>query len=196
MTRNRPSPAILMAALLTFVASGAALAANPPSVTANGVPLALAGKGIDVGQPAPNFTALNDKFEPVSLQDFSGKVVLISAVPSLDTKVCSLQTHRFDQAIAQLPKNVVVMTISMDLPFAQQQFCGKEDIKDMVVISDSAHREFGTTYGVLIPARGLLARSVFVIDAKGILRYEQIVPELSHEPDYDAALAAVRKLAG
>ncbi len=122
--------------------------------------------------------------------------MLISAVPSLDTKVCTLQTKRFDEELAKLPADVVVMTISMDLPFAQQQFCGREDIKGMVVVSDSARREFGKAWGVLIPARGLLARSVFVVGPDGRIRYEQIVPELTHEPDYDAALAALREVAG
>ncbi len=191
---TRAVPATVALALAVALALPA-LAANPGSVTLKGVPLELAGTGVAIGDPAPNFTALNGSFEPVSLADFKGKTVLISAVPSLDTEVCTLQTRHFNQAIAKLPASVVVLTISMDLPFAQQQFCGKEDITSMVVTSDSARREFGKAYGVYIPSRGLLARSVFVVGPEGVLRYAQIVPELTQEPDYDAALAAVRKVA-
>jgi thiol peroxidase len=194
--RKGPLPRFApLVAVAVIAMSGPALSDGPRTVTLQGKTLTLAGKGVQVGEPAPGFTVLDGEFQPVSLSEFRGRIVLISAVPSLDTRVCTLQTKRFDEAIADLPKNVVVMTISMDLPFAQKQFCGKEDIKDMVVVSDSARREFGNAYGVLIPERGLLARSVFVIDPGGVLRYQQIVPEMTHEPDYDAALAAVRSLA-
>ena len=181
---------------LVFVAAAVAVAtaASATEVTMKGNPVTLSGETVAVGEKAPDFTALDGKFQPVALADFKGRPVLISAVPSLDTPVCSLQTKRFNTELADLPAELVVMTISMDLPFAQQRFCGKEDIKGMVVVSDAARREFGRAYGVLIAERGLLARSVFLIDADGTLRYVQIVPEVSQEPDYDAALAAVREI--
>lgn len=132
MTRRILRPAAAALALAALLA-GPVLAAQ---VTLKGQPLQLVGEPVAVGAEAPDFTALDNDFKPISLDDFKGKTVLISAVPSLDTKVCTLQTKRFDEELAKLPPDVVVMTISMDLPFAQQQFCGREDIKDMVVLSD------------------------------------------------------------
>jgi thiol peroxidase len=171
---------------------GLATAGNAAEVTMKGKPIELAGKSVAVGDQAPDFTALDADFQPVSLGDFRGRRVLISAVPSLDTPVCSLQTKRFNSELDGLPDDLVVLTISMDLPFAQRRFCGSEDIQGMVVVSDSARREFGKAYGVLIEERGLLARSIFLVDAGGKIEYVQVVPEITHEPDYEAALAAVR----
>ena len=184
----------LVAVLVLAVAAGFATAGQTAQITIKGKPVTLAGTLVAVGDKAPDFTALDNGFQPVSLDEFRGRPVLISAVPSLDTPVCSLQTKRFNEELAKLPADLVVMTISMDLPFAQQRFCGKEDIKDMVVVSDSARREFGKAWGVLIAERGLLARSVFLVDGEGVVRYVQLVPELTHEPDYDAVLAAVREI--
>ena len=189
MTMRRNSWLVILA-----VAIAVATGANATEVTMKGNPVTLSGKTVAVGDPAPDFTALDGTFQPVSLGDFKGRPVLISAVPSLDTPVCSLQTKRFNAELAELPEELVVVTISMDLPFAQQRFCGKEDIEGMVVVSDAARREFGQAYGVLIAERGLLARSVFLIDADGTLRYVQIVPEVAQEPDYAEALAAVREV--
>ena len=189
MTMRRNSWLVILAAAIA-----AATGANATEVTMKGNPVTLSGKTVAVGDPAPDFTALDGTFQPVSLGDFKGRPVLISAVPSLDTPVCSLQTKRFNAELAELPEELVVVTISMDLPFAQQRFCGKEDIEGMVVVSDAARREFGQAYGVLIAERGLLARSVFLIDADGTLRYVQIVPEVAQEPDYAEALAAVREV--
>jgi thiol peroxidase len=182
--------------LLTIAVAALPSMIPAAEVTMKGQPIALAGQPVSVGEKAPEFTALDAEFQPVSLDAFRGRPVLVSAVPSLDTPVCSLQTRRFHEALSRLPDDVVVITISMDLPFAQKRFCGQEDIRDMVVLSDSARREFGRAYGVAIPDRGLLARSVFVIDREGIVRYVQIVPEITEEPRYDDALAAVREIAG
>ena len=178
--------------LAVLVLVGLAAIVATAQITMKGNPVTLAGTPVAVGDRAPDFTALDGSFQPVSLGDFKGKTVLISVVPSLDTRVCSLQTKRFHEELAKLPAGVVVMTISMDLPFAQKRFCGQEDIADMVVVSDSARREFGEAYCVLSAERGLLARSFFVVDEVGVVRYAQIVPEITQEPDYDAALAAVR----
>lgn len=193
--RRRPHrfPPLALAAVAALIL--AAVPALATQVTMKGHPITLSGETVAVGDRAPDFAALDASFQPVSLSSFHGRPVLVSAVPSLDTPVCSLQTKRFHQELAGLPAGVVVMTISMDSPFAQKRFCGQEDIADMVVVSDSARREFGAAYGVLIADRGLLARSVFVIDAQGVIRYLQIVPEVTDEPDYDAALAVLRKLA-
>jgi thiol peroxidase len=182
---------VSLAALLALVAGVASA-----QITMKGKPITLAGEVPAVGEPAPGFTALDNDFQPVSLGDFAGHPVLISVVPSLETSVCSMQTRHFNEELAKLPAEVVVITISMDLPTAQKRFCGAEGITRMVVLSDSARREFGAAYGVLIPERGVLTRSVFVVDAAGVLRYAQLVPEVSHEPDYAAALAALRGAAG
>ena len=188
----------LLRLVLTAAAALAAaslVAAPATQVAVKGVPLTLAGPPPAVGDPAPDFSALDAGFEPVGLDSFAGRPVLISVVPSLDTPVCSRQTKRFAAELAGLPDDVAVVTVSMDLPFAQKEFCGREGIEEMVVLSDAARREFGERWGVLIPERGLLARSLFVVDREGVVRHVQVVPELTDEPDYDAALAALRRVA-
>jgi thiol peroxidase len=162
-------------------------------VTMKGGPLTLLGPELKVGDRAPDFTAVDGGFAPVKLSDFAGKTVLISAVPSLDTGVCQIQTKRFNEEAERLPDSVVVLTVSMDLPFAQSRFCGAENIKKIRVLSDSLHRDFGDKFGLRIKENGLLARSVWIVDPKGTITYRQIVPELTTEPDYAAALAAVKK---
>jgi thiol peroxidase len=130
----------------------------------------------------------------VSLGDSAGKVRLITSVPSIDTPVCDTMTRKFNEQAAQLPDNVEVYTISMDLPFAQKRWCGNADIDKVKTLSDYQERSFGENYGLLIKELKLLARAVFVIDAAGKIAYREIVPEVTDEPDYDAALAAVKKL--
>jgi thiol peroxidase len=164
-------------------------------VTMQGSPLTLIGPELSVGDEAPDFTAMDRGLDGVGLSDLKGKVVLISAVPSVDTSVCSLQTQRFNEEAASLPDNVVVVTISQDLPFALDRFCGAEGIDKLHVLSDHANAEFGRAYGVLIKGLRLLARSVFVIGADGRISYMQIVPEVTDHPDYEAALEAARKAA-
>ena len=161
-------------------------------VTARGNPLTLLGPDLPVGAAAPDFRVVDGQFQEVKLSDFRGKTVLISAVPSLDTSVCSEQTQRFDREAEKLPGNVVVLTISLDLPFAQSRFCDEESIERIQVLSDHMSRDFGQKYGVLIKEMALLARSVFVISPDGKIAYREIVPELTNHPDYDQALAAVR----
>ena len=119
---------------------------------------------------------------------------MISVVPSIDTGICSLQTKRFNEEVAKLPKNVVLLTISADLPFAQKRYCQQEQIDNMPVLSDAVWRDFGSNYGLLIKDMGLLTRSVLIIDSSGILVYQQLVDELAKEPDYDHALAALKQL--
>ncbi len=165
-------------------------------VTMKGSPVVLLGRGVKAGEAARGFRVVDGAFQPVRLSDFRGKVVVISAVPSLDTGVCSAQTKRFNDEAAKLPADVVVLTISMDLPFAQKRFCETEKIGGIRVLSDHVWREFGTAYGVLIKDMGLLARAVFVVGKDGTVVYEQVVREVATHPDYDAALAAARKAAG
>ena len=161
-------------------------------VTVHGSPLTLLGPEVKVGDAAPDFTVVDAEFKPVKLSDFRGQTVLLAAVPSLDTPVCSLETKRFNDEAERLPENVVVLTVSEDLPFAQARFCGAENIKKIRVLSDSVQKDFGKKYGVLIKENGLLARSIWVIGPDGKIKYREIVPELSNHPDYDKALAAVR----
>ncbi len=164
-------------------------------VTTKQKPLTLLGPDVRVGDPAPDFRVVDGAFQPVRLSDFAGYAVLISAVPSLDTGVCALQTKRFNDEVATLPKDVIVLTVSMDLPFAQKRFCEFEKVDRVQVLSDHVWREFGASYGTLIKELGLLARSVFVIGKNGRVVYRQIVPEMSEQPDYEAALEALRTAA-
>ncbi len=163
-------------------------------VTFKGNPLTLLGPAVTVGSTAPGFHVLNQDLSPISLDAFKGKTLLISAVPSLDTPVCDAQIRRFNQEAAKLP-NVEILTISMDLPFAQKRWCGSAGIDRVKVVSDHKEASFGTAYGVLIKELRLLSRSIFLVDASGTVRYVEYVPEISSHPNYDAALAAARSLA-
>jgi len=163
-------------------------------VTMEGKPLTLLGKEIKVGEPAPDFEALANDLSPVKLSSFHGKVCIISSVPSLDTPVCDTMTRRFNEEAVALGDDVVVLTISMDLPFAQKRWCGAAGVKNVQTLSDHRDASFGNAFGVLIKELRLLARAVFVIDKDGIVRYIQIVNELTNEPDYEAVLETVKKL--
>jgi thiol peroxidase len=152
----------------------------------------LLGQEIKVGDTAPQFEALDNSLAPAKLSAFQGKVVIISAVPSLDTPVCDLETRRFNAEAAKLGQEVVVLTISMDLPFAQKRWCGAAGVTHVTTLSDHKDAAFGLAYGVLIKELRLLTRAVFVVDRKGVVRYVELVREITHEPDYDAALTAVK----
>ena len=168
---------------------------NTPSVTMRGKPVVLLGTPVEAGTLAPDFRVVDGAFQPVKLSDFKGTVVLVSAVPSLDTPLCSLQTKRFNEEAAHLPSNVVVLAISEDLPFAQKRFCESEEIGRIRTLSDSVWRDFGAKYGILIENMGVLARSIWIVAADGRLVYRQIVPEITTHPDYDAALQVARDAA-
>lgn len=163
-------------------------------VTMKGDPLTLLGSSVQVGQTAPDFTVVDNHLSPVKLSDFRGKVVVISSVPSLDTGVCDKQTRRFNEEATKLGDKVVILTISMDLPFAQSRWCGAAGVKQVKTLSDYRQADFGMKYGLLIKELRLLARAVMVMDVKGVVQYEQLVPEIATEPDYDAAIAVVKKL--
>ncbi|MBM4048204.1 MAG: thiol peroxidase [Planctomycetes bacterium] len=163
-------------------------------VTFKGNPLTLLGKEVKVGDKAPDFEALANDLSPVKLSSFKGKVVVISSVPSLDTPVCDLQTRRFNQEAAGMSADVVILTVSMDLPFAQKRWCGAAGVTAVQTLSDHRDASFGKAFGVVIKELRLLARAVFVVDKDGKVQHAQIVKEITTEPDYEAALAAVRKL--
>ncbi|WP_105171201.1 thiol peroxidase [Pseudoalteromonas sp. T1lg24] len=163
-------------------------------ISANSKMLTLRGNAVELGQQAPDFKAANNKFAPVSLSDFEGKAVLISTVPSLDTGVCSLQTKHFNDKFAANYSDVVMLTISMDLPFAQSRFCKAENITQMNTLSDAVWREFAQNYGLLIQDMGLLARGVIILDKDHKIVYKQLVANLAKEPDYVSVESALKKL--
>ena len=163
-------------------------------VTFKGGPLTLIGNEVSVGQTAPDFTAAANDLSPYKLSDDSGKVVVVSVVPSLDTPVCDTQTRKFNEAAASLGDNVVIVTVSVDLPFAQARWCGAAGVEQVKTVSDYNGVEFGTKYGLLIKELHLLTRAVLVVDQQGVIRYYQLVSEVTDEPDYDAALESVKKL--
>ena len=164
-------------------------------VTFQGNPLTLVGLEVKVGDPAPDAEVLANDLSPVKLSSFRGKVVVLSCVPSLDTPVCDTQTRKFNEKAAELGDNVVILTASMDLPFAQGRWCGAAGIDAVQTVSDHRSAELATAYGVLIKELRLLARAVFVIDKTGKVQYIEIVSEVTNEPNYDAALAAAEELA-
>jgi len=161
-------------------------------ITFQGKPLTLIGSGLKVGSEAPHFTLTANDLSDLRCDAYHGKILVLSVVPSLDTPVCATQTRTFNQRATQLAKDVTVLTVSMDLPFAQRRFCGTEGIDRVTTASDYKHRTFGQAFGVLIRELGLLARAVFVLDRKGKVVHAEYVPEVTQEPNYDAALAAVK----
>jgi len=163
-------------------------------VTMKGNPLTLVGSEVKVGDVMPDCEVVGKELAPVKLSSFRGKVCIISSFPSLDTSVCDMMARRFNEEAVALGSDVVVLAISMDLPFAQDRWCIAADVKNVNVLSDHRTASFGQAFGVLIKELRLLARAVFVVDKEGIVRYMQMVDELTHEPDYEAVLKAVEKL--
>ncbi|MCW8866098.1 MAG: thiol peroxidase [Colwellia sp.] len=164
-------------------------------VKANDKYVTLLGTQVNLGEQAPNFKVVDKNFSPVQLTDFTGQTLLISVVPSLDTGVCSLQTKRFNEESAKLPKNITLLTISNDLPFAQKRFCKVENIEQIKVLSDSVWRDFGAKYGLIIKDMGLLTRAIFIIDEHGKIKYKELVENISQHPDYAQALTAAKDIA-
>ena len=164
------------------------------TVNMKGRPLVLAGNEIKLSDKAPDFEVVGKDLSPVKFSSFAGKVCIISCVPSLDTSVCDIMTRRFNEEAVKLGDDVVVLAVSMDLPFGQNRWCIAADVKNVYIFSDHRTASFGLAYGVLLKDLRLLARAVFVVDKDGIVRYREIVPEITHEPDYDKALQEVKKL--
>lgn len=159
------------------------------NVTFQENPVTLLGTEVNVGDKAPDFSALSTDLKEVSLSDYKGKVKLISVVPSVDTGVCSLQTQRFNNEAEKID-NVQVITVSMDLPFAQKRWVEENQVDKLDILSDHKKADFGEKYGVLIEELRLLARSIFVVDSNDKVTYKEIVSEVSNHPDYDKALEA------
>jgi thiol peroxidase len=163
-------------------------------VTVGGKPVTLVGQELKVGDVAPDVTVLGNEMDEVRLSSYRGKVCVISAVGSLDTPTCDVETRRFNAEAGKLGDDVIILTVSMDLPFAQKRWCGAASIDKVVTLSDHRDAAFGTAYGILVKESRLLARTIFVVDREGIVRYVQLVKELADEPDYDAVIAAVQRV--
>ncbi len=163
-------------------------------VTFKGNPLTLVGDEVKIGQKAADFVVIDNNLSPVKFSSYLGKVCIISSVVSLDTPVCDSQTRIFNEEASRLDSNVVILTVSMDLPFAQKRWCGAAGVDRVQTLSDHRDASFGTAYGVLIKELRLLARAVFLVDQKGILQYKELVKEVTSGPDYAAALRELRKL--
>ena len=164
------------------------------TVAFKGNPLTLLGPEIKVGSKAPDFQVIGGDLSKVTLQTFKGKTKLISVVPSLDTPVCDQQTRRFNEEASKLPGDISVLTISMDLPFAQKRFCSTAKIDKVKVFSDHRDASFGLAYGVLIKELRLLARSIFIVGPDDRIQYVEYVPEVTSHPNYDRALEALKTL--
>jgi thiol peroxidase len=163
------------------------------TITISGNPMALVGSQPGVGKLAPDFEALTNDMSPFKLSELQGKVLVICSVGSLDTSVCDTEVRKFNEQATSLGDDVAVLVISMDLPFAQKRWCGAAGVKNVQTLSDHNQAQFGNSYGVLIKELRLLGRAVFVVDKKGVIRYIEIVDELTNEPDYEAALNAAKE---
>ncbi|PYE87376.1 thiol peroxidase [Bacillus sp. 196mf] len=160
-------------------------------VTFLGNPMQVSGNKLKIGDQAPTFELLTNDLSPVQLETYNGKVKLISVVPSLDTEVCDAQTRRFNQEASQLD-HVQLLTISVDLPFAQKRWCGAQGMDHVVILSDHRTLSFGKAYGVILDDLRLLTRAVFVVDSFNTIVYAEYVNEVTHHPNYIAALEAAK----
>lgn len=163
-------------------------------VAKRGKPLTLLGRDLGVGDDAPDFTAIDREGNEVRLSGFGRTIKVISVTPSLDTPVCDMQLRRFNSEAAQMPGDVVVLNVSMDLPFAIERFCTTAGIERVSVLSDHRDASFGTGFGVLIKELRLLARSVFILDRDNVVRYAEIVPEMTDAPDFESSLRMLKTL--
>ncbi len=175
---------------------GEDMSERPGAVTFQGNPLTLLGNELKVGDKAPDVELLANDLSPVKLSSYQGKVVIIATVPSLDTPVCDLETRQFNERAASLGEDIVILTVSMDLPFAQKRWCGAAGVERLTTLSDHKDAAFGQAYGLLIKELRLLARAVFVVDTTGVIRYVELVKEVTREPDYEAPLKAVAACRG
>lgn len=166
---------------------------NNIEVTFLNNPMPLVGREIKIGDKAPNFIATGAGLKPVSLSDFDGKVKVIAIYPSVDTGVCAAQNRRFNQIATEL-KDVVVISISCDLPFAQARFCAAEGLNNIITISDHKELDFGKKYGFIMEPLRLLARGTIVIDKNNTVQFVEYVKEVTTEPDYEAALVSIKKI--
>lgn len=164
------------------------------SITFKGNKISIAGRAIKEGDTLPSFKVTGNDLKDLTEADFAGKVLVLSAVPSLDTPVCATETKRFNQEASELGSDVRILTVSMDLPFAQKRWCAAEGVTGLTTASDYKYRSFGEAFGTYIKELGLLTRAVFVADRTGKVVYVEYVDEVTQEPNYSAALDAVRRL--
>lgn len=165
------------------------------AVTFKGNPMTLAGEAVEVGQAAPDFTLhyFDAGMKEITLADVTGKPTVLSVLPSLDTPVCAVQTKKFNETLGEFGERINALTVSLDLPFAMNRFCGAEGVENIRPASDYQDRKFGVDWGTLIEELKVMSRAVFVLSADGQVAYAEYVPEVADEPNYDAALAAVRE---
>ena len=166
------------------------------AVTFQGNPLTLVGNEVKVGDRAPDVELSDNDLKPVKLSAYRGRPCVVASVPSLDTPVCDMETRRFNEEAEKLGADTALLTVSMDLPFAQRRWCGASGATRVKTLSDYRSAAFGNAWGVLIKELHLLARAVFVVDREGVIRYSQLVREIASEPDYEAVLKAVREVSG
>jgi thiol peroxidase len=167
---------------------------RPGIVTMKGNPLTLLGPELKVGEAAPDFEVIDNNLNPVRFSSFRGKICLIASVPSLDTPVCDMETRRFNTEAGKLSPEINILTISMDLPFAQKRWCGAAGVDKVKTLSDHRQADFGQAYGILIKELRLLARAVFIIDAAGTVQYVQLVKEVASEPNYEEVMQALKSV--
>lgn len=165
------------------------------SVTFKGQEQKMSGQMPQVGDQAPAFTLVGTDMSVVSLSDSAGKVRIVSVVPSIDTGVCSIETARFNKELDGMPSDVVGITVSVDTPFAQKRWCAAEGVEKMQMLSDFKGQKFSHDYGVYLDDLGITARCIFIIGKDGKIAYQQLVPEVAQEPDYDSVLNKARELA-
>jgi len=163
-------------------------------VTMRGNPLTLVGNQVNVGDAAPEIILIDNDLNSIRLSSYRGKTCIISSVPSLDTPVCDIETRKFNEEASRLGPQISILTISMDLPFAQKRWCGAAGVDRIQTLSDYRYASFGTAFGVLIKELRLLARAIFLVDPEGIIRYIQLVKEIITEPDYQAIWNALKKM--
>jgi len=163
-------------------------------VTMRGNPLTLVGNEVRIGEVAPDFTAIDPNLTPIKFSSYRNKICIVSSVPSLDTPVCDMETRKFNEEASKLGDKIQILTVSMDLPFAQKRWCGTAGVNKIQTLSDHREAQFGLAYGVLIKELRLLARAVFLVDQQGILQYTQLVKEIASEPDYDEIWNALKKI--
>ena len=167
---------------------------RPDAVSLKGNGMTLLGDALNVGDTAPAFSLVAGDMSAKTLDDYAGKVKVLSIVPSLDTSVCDTQTRRFNEEAANLGDDVVILTVSVDTPMAQKRWCGAAGVDKVECLSDFKDHRFGVDYGVRIKEVGLLARQLVVLDRDNVVKYVQLVPEVAQEPDYQPALDAAKAL--
>lgn len=164
------------------------------SINWRGTPVNLSGNEVKAGDPAPDCELVANDLSPVRLSSYQGKIRILSSVPSLDTPTCDMETRKFNDMAASMHADTVILTVSMDLPFAQKRWCGAAGVDKVITLSDHLKGEFGQAYGVMIEGKRLLARAVFLVDRDGVVRHVEVVSELANEPDYDAILKKLAEL--